>query len=150
MLDAISTIALPDATILHILHAHTRANIISNFSLSAKFTMYTSLESYFSLYWCQCVNKVVGHPFGQLDRILYLNYFGLPYNARNEHKTCSLKLWYTLEPYSVTTYPTLKRHISIHHSTTIGPQPILISHTTALNVIASSHILVSVICAIIT
>ena len=96
------TIALSDDTLLNVLHAHTRATVISNFSLSATFNMYPALERYFLLYWRECTNMFgaeVGHPLGQLERISYLNYRGLAYNASNENKARLNQLWHKLEPY---------------------------------------------------
>ena len=71
VLDANNTIFLSDDKLLTVLHAHTRASVISNFCLSGQFCMHSALESYFTLYWHQCVNMygtVVGHPAGQLEK----------------------------------------------------------------------------------
>lgn len=50
------TIALPDTIILAILHAHTRASVITNFCLPHTFTLFTDLDQYLSLYWRKYTN----------------------------------------------------------------------------------------------
>jgi hypothetical protein len=42
-------------------------------------------------------NTVVGHPMDTLERIQYLNYYGLPYSASAEAKT-SIIIWKKYEP----------------------------------------------------
>ena len=67
LLDANNIISLSDAAILSILHAHTRASVISNFCLPSIFTSSTDLDQYMSLYWKMYTdmdNTVVGHPMG--------------------------------------------------------------------------------------
>ena len=56
VLDHHNTISLSDDIILHVLHAHTRATVISNFCLPAHFSKYDSLKNFFALYWQECVN----------------------------------------------------------------------------------------------
>ena len=89
MLNANNAIALPDSTILYILHAHTRANVIRNFCLPSMFTLFDELEKYMSLYWNKCVNMdntIIGHSMRKLDQIYYLNDHRLPCNAPPENK----------------------------------------------------------------
>ena len=86
VLDESGTIALSSDMLMKVLYAHTRAVSIMNFCFNPTFTMLDEFKRYFSLYWSYkvvepnqfqpCVQEVVGHPSGHLDRIRYLGYCG--------------------------------------------------------------------------
>ena len=44
-------IALSDTELITVLHAHTRATMLTNFSVAPHFTSYSALSNYLSLYW---------------------------------------------------------------------------------------------------
>ena len=44
-------IALSDTELITVLHAHTRATVLTNFCVAPHFTSYSALSNYLSLYW---------------------------------------------------------------------------------------------------
>jgi hypothetical protein len=102
LLDANNIISMPDTAILAILHAHTRASVITNFCLPRTFSSFVDLDQYMSLYWMKWTrsddNIVVGHSMGMLEQIEYLNCNGLPYSASAEAKTSIRSIWEKYEP----------------------------------------------------
>ena len=68
------TIVLPDSVLLKVLHAHTRAEIITDFSVSKRFDSFAELEWYMERYWHIMETGdlcIVGHEMGQLTNIIY-------------------------------------------------------------------------------
>ena len=102
LLDDNECIALPDAMILNILHAHIRAETLISFALPHTFTMFQDLEAYFFMYWRVLINQrnqQVGHPLGNLQYVDYRYYYGLHNSAPDENLTRMSTLRDTLEPY---------------------------------------------------
>ena len=102
LLDDSGCIALPDAMILSILHAHVRAETIVSFALPSTFSMFAELESYFSMYWRVLINHQdiqVGHSSGHLQYVHYRHYYGLPYCAPHANRNRMSNLCNSLEPY---------------------------------------------------
>ena len=72
LLDDKQCIGLPDAEILHILHAHVRADLIN--SAVRAFIMFAELEAYFTILWRVLIlinqhGQEVGHPSDNLQSV---------------------------------------------------------------------------------
>ena len=102
LLDDKDCIALTDAEIMNVLHAHVRATSIVALSLRCSFSMFAELESYFSMYWRVLINQrdeQVGHPSGNLQYVGYLHYYGLQHGAPKENLARMAALCDRYEPY---------------------------------------------------
>ena len=65
-------IILPDSLLLKVLHAHTRAEVITDFYVSSQFDSFAELEWYLENYWHLMDMgdfNIVGHRSGQLLKI---------------------------------------------------------------------------------
>ena len=71
VLGADKGIILPDSLLLKILHAHTRAEVITNFCVSRRFDSFAELEWYLEKYWhlMDTGDITVGHESGQILNI---------------------------------------------------------------------------------
>ena len=85
-------IILPDSVLLKVMHAHTRAEIITDFCVSRSFA---ELEWYMERYWHVIERSDfsnVGHEMGQLTNIIYPK--GSHYGALSRKQGCKLNiLW---------------------------------------------------------
>ena len=67
-------IALSDAMILKVMHAHTRAEVITGFNVPITFSSFAALKNYMECYWGNVEDEGVderGHETGQLIKITY-------------------------------------------------------------------------------
>ena len=67
-------IALSDDMILKVMHAHTRAEVITGFNVPITFTSFAALNNYMACYWGNVEDEGLperGHETGQLLRITY-------------------------------------------------------------------------------
>ena len=102
LLDDRQCIALPDADIFSILHAHVRATTIIGLSFPSTFHMFDELEAYFAMYWRILINQYdqqVGHPSGNLQSVGYRHYYGLHFDAPEANLTRMAAICDNLEPY---------------------------------------------------
>ena len=70
VLGADKKIILPDSLFLKVLHAHTRAEVITDFCVSRQFDSFAELEGYMEKYWrlmdmgdFNMVGHESGHPY---------------------------------------------------------------------------------------
>jgi hypothetical protein len=73
VLGADKSIVLPDSLLLKVLHAHTRAEVITGFCVSRQFDSFTDLEGYMEKYWhiMESGDNMVGHEAGRLENMTY-------------------------------------------------------------------------------
>ena len=93
------TIILPDSVLLKVMHAHPRAEIITNFCVSRNFDSFAELEGYMEKYWHIMERGdfcMIGHEMGQLTNITYPR--GSHYGAVSRKQGCRLNS--TWEEYS--------------------------------------------------
>ena len=95
VLGADKGIILPDSLLLKVLHAHTRAEVITDFCVSRQFDSFAEREWYLENYW-QLVDtgdfNMVGHESGQVLKIACPS--ASHYGAANRKQECKLQpLW---------------------------------------------------------
>lgn len=69
-----NTIALSDSMILKVMHAHTRVEVITGFSVSESFSSYADLKNFMEHYWVLSEGEEFGergHETGQLMHITF-------------------------------------------------------------------------------
>ena len=88
-------IILPDSLLLKVLHAHTRAEVITDFCVPRQFDSFAKLEGYMEKYWHLMDTgdfNMVGHESGHLWKITYPR--GSHYGAATRKQGYKLKyIW---------------------------------------------------------
>ena len=94
VLGADKGIILPDSLLLKVLHAHTRAEVITDFCVSRRFDSFAELEWYLEKYWhlMDTGDITVGHESGQILNIACPR--ASHYGAATRKQGCKLQsLW---------------------------------------------------------
>ena len=98
VLGADKGIILPDSLLLKVLHAHTRAEVITDFCVSRKFDSFAELEWYLEKYWHLMDTgdfNMVGHESGKVLKIACPSATSAShYGAATRKQGCKLQsLW---------------------------------------------------------